>query len=445
MANKYWQGGAAAIAQVNTFAFGGTWEANDLIRVAVGNRIYDFVAGSTSAATVVSNLVTAWLALDPTLFPEFAEITPSANSTTLTLTANTPGNSFVVTLTPLETNASSADAQTIEGAGTATTGTAATANSSPNAGNIATNWSGNALPADGDTIIFADNNVDYTLGLDFSDRNLNVIVEQSYTGKIGRPLFNAAGYLEYRPTYLKIGTDDSPAQTVTIGVGSGSGSGRIKIDAGGSTTTFIVQNTGSPVESNLPAVLLKGTDAANTLTVNKGSVGVAVLPYDESGAAEETATIATLNVGYVTNPNGDATVQCGSGVTLTTVNQMGGTLEIASAATTINITGGALTLAGTGVTVATLNVEGGSVYVTSTTTITTGNLSNAGVLDYSRDTRGKVITNALNCYGRQFKFRDPFRVVSSTSGGNVIVDLEHTDAIGNCELGSHIKLTRALL
>lgn len=437
MANKYWQGGAASIAQVNTFAFGGTWEANDLIRVAVGNRIYDFVAGSTSAATVVTNIVTAWLALDPTLFPEFAEITPSANSTTLTLTAATAGNSFVATLTPLETNAGAADAQTIEGAGTATTGTAATANSSPNSGSVATNWSGNALPADGDTIIFADTNVDLTLGLDFSDRNLNVIVEQSYTGKIGRPLMNPAGYLEYRATYLKIGTDDSPAQTVTIGQGTGAGSGRIKIDAGGSATTFVVHNTGTPAESNLPAVLLKGTDAANTLAVNKGSVGVAVLPYDESGAAEETATIATLNVGYVSNQAGDAAVEMGRGVTLTTINQSGGRLEINSAATTVNKTGGDLYLLRDGVTVGTINESGGNTFPIGTTTVDTWNVSETGHADYSRDMRAKTVTNRVNVYGSRAKFSDPNKCVSS-----LVIDLERCSSLVNLNLGNNISLSR---
>lgn len=448
MANKYWQGGAASIAQVQRWTLAGTWEASDIVRFQVGNRIVDVNAGSTVIDTVLATLMAAWAALDATLFPEFAEMTASIDAANdyFILTANTPGNSFTVTLHPLESDGSTdGDAQTINGSNVATAGTSVTANSSPNDGSIATNWSGGTVPADGDTFIFSDSNVDLSEGLDFSAINANVIVEQSYTGKIGRPLTNRGGYVEYRPTYLKIGAADSPAQSVTIGQGVGIGSGRIKIDAGASTTTFVVHNTGTPIDAGIPAVLLKGTDAANTLTVNKGTVGVAVLPYDESGAAEEAATIATLNVGYVTNPNGDSAVFCGPGVTLTTINQSGGRLEIETAATTITKTGGDLSVLGNGVTITTLNVWGGAAYVIGTTTITTANLSNAGILDYTRDTRGKVITNAVNCYGRQFKFRDPGRIVSSTSAGNVIVDLEFTDAIGNCELGSHIKLTRALL
>jgi hypothetical protein len=447
MANKYWQGGAAAIKQTRTFTFGGTAEANDIIRVSIGNRIYDFVTGTTVIDDALAALVTSWTGLDSVLFPEFAEIVPTYNSATnvLTLTAATEGVSFTVSMRPYESDGTTpATDLTIEGSNVATTGTAGTANSSPNSAAVATNWSGGTLPANNDVLIFSDGNVDCTDDLDLTANNYSVIVEQSYTGKIGRPLVNPNGYVEYRPAYLSIGADDTDPQVITIGQGPGQGSGRIKINTGASASTFIIYNTGTPLEANIPAVLIKGTDITS-VTVNKGSVGIAALPYDESGAAEEAATVTTLNVGYVTNQNADADVQCGSGVTLTTVNQSGGRLEINSAATTVNITGGTLTVAGTGVTVATLNIEGGAVYVISTTTITTANLANAGLLDYSRDSRGKVITNALNCYGRQFKFRDPFRVVSSTSGGNVIVDLEHTDAIANLELGSHIKLTRALL
>lgn len=441
MANKYWQGGAKAVAQVQTYAFGGTWEATDIIRMQIGNRIVDVVAGSTSAATIVTTVAAAWEALSQTLYPEFAEITASANSTTLTLTADTPGLPFTCTITPLETGGSSADSQTIEGAGTATTGTAATASSGPNDLSVAANWSGGTVPADGDTIIFRDSAVSALDGLSMSSLNVNVIVEMSFTGAIGRPVTNGNGYPEYRRTYLRIGTDDSPAQSVTIGQGSGAGSGRIKIDAGSSTTSVVVHNTGTPLESNVPAFLFKGTDAANTVAVNKGSVGIAVLAYDIAAGAEETATVATLSIGYVTNPAGDAVVRCGSGVTLTTIDQSGGRLEINSGATTITKVGGDLTLGGgvtgTAVTVTTLNERGGTTYVVGVTTITTPNISNAGVLDYSRDMRSKTITNPVNVYGDKAKFLDPFKVT-----GSVVVDCEQSGAMANLNLGQHIKLTR---
>ncbi len=452
MANKYWQGGASAVAQVRRWAFAGTWEATDIVRVTIGNRIYDFTAGSTTIDTVLGNMVTAWNALSSTLYPEFAELTASADtgSDYFILTADTAGLPFTVTLAPFESDGSTAgDTQTIEGSNTATTGTAVTANAGPNDWNTDANWSGASQPVDGDVCYFRNTNVSVLDGLDQSSLNLSIVVEQSFTGTIGRPLINAAGYPEYRATYLKIGTDDSPTQSITIGQGQGAGSGRIKIDAGASTTSVVVHNTGNPLEQGIEAFLFKGTDASNTMLVNRGSVGIAVLPYDDGVSAEESATLSTLSVGYVTNPAGDARVRCGSGVTLTTIDQSGGTLEINSGATTITKTAGELTLGGgvtgSAVTVTTLNERGGTTYVTGVTTITTGNLANSGTLDYSRDMRGKIITNALNVYGDKAKFIDPYRVVSSTSGSNVIVDLEQGGALANLNLGSNIKLTRATL
>lgn len=440
MANKYWLGGAAKIKQTQTYTFGGTIEVDDIVRVTIGTRIYNFVPGSAVLDTAVAALVTAWSALSRTLFPEFYEVIPTYDAATniLTLTARTEGVTFVVTMQPFEANGTTpATDVTIEGSNTATTGTAGTANSSPNDGSVAANWSAGTAPADGDTLIFTDNAIDLLDGLDLSAINVNVIQYMSYSGKIGRPATNPSGYPEYRRTYLRIGTDDSPAQTVTLGVGAGIGSGRIKIDAGGSATTFIVQNAGTASDAGFPAVMLKGTDAANTLAVNKGVVGFAVGGYDVAAAAEETGTLATLSVGYVTNQNGDATVRCGSGVTLTTIDQSGGKLEIASAATTITKTGGELTLAGTGVTVVTLNERGGSTFLVSTTTITTLNISNAGIVDYSRDMRAKVVTNAVNIYGNLALFRDPFKVT-----GAIAIDMEQGGALANLDLGEHFRITR---
>lgn len=438
MPNKYWQGGAAAVAQVQSYAFAGTWEATDLIRVQIGNRIYDFTAGSTTTQTVVDNLVAAWNLLSSTLYPEFAELTASNSTTTFKLTADTAGVPFTCTLTPLETGGSGADAQTIEGAGTATTGTETTANAGPNVWTTAANWSGGAVPADADVCYFRNSNIDVLYGIDLDDRDLSIVVDMSFTGKIGLPLTNPSGYFEYRPTYLKIGNNGT--QSITIGQGTGAGSGRIKINSGTLATTVVVYNTGTPAENGLEAFLYKGANASNSVSINKGSVGIAVLPFDKYEAAEEAATIPALSIGYVTNPAGDAVVRCGA-VTLTTIDKSGGKLEVNTGATTITHTGGELTLAGgitgTAVTVTTLNERGGTTYVTGVTTITTPNLANAGVLDYSRDMRSKTITNPVNIYGNQAKFIDPYKVT-----GSVVIDCEQGGALANLNLGQNIKLTR---
>lgn len=447
MANKYWLGGAAPIKQTRTYTFnadGTAIEANDIIRVTIGQRVYDFVAGATAIDTAVASLVTSWTALSSTLFPEFYEVIPTYNSTSnvLTLTARTEGVNFTVTLRPYESDGTTpATDMTIEGSNAATTGTAGVANSSPNDGSVAANWSGGTAPANNDTIIFANNAIDLLDGLDFSSINLSVTVRQSYTGKIGRPVTNSGGYPEYRLTHLTVGADDTDPQYITIGQGVGAGSGRVKINVGGSTSHVVIHNAGTPADAGMPAVQIKGGDSSSTFTAAKGIVGLAIGPYDIAAAAEETASFGSLSVGYVTNPSGDADIRCGSGVTLPVIDQSGGKLLVKAGATTITKTGGELTLdggvTGTAVTVTTLNERGGTTYVTGVTTITTANLSNSGVLDYSRDMRTKAITNPVNVYGDKAKFIDPFKVT-----GSVVVDCEQGGALANLDLGEHFSITR---
>ena len=89
MATVRWRGDAPAIAQVQSWAFGGTWESSDVIRVTIGGKTKDFTAGSPTTSTVVANLVAAWNALSAASWPEFAELTASQSTTTFKLTADT--------------------------------------------------------------------------------------------------------------------------------------------------------------------------------------------------------------------------------------------------------------------------------------------------------------------------------------------------------------------
>lgn len=103
-----------------------------------------------------------------------------------------------------------------------------------------------------------------------------------YTGKIGLPQFTENGNREYRPTYLEIG-----ATLLNVGLGQGTGSGRFKIDTGASQTAVKVYDTGGAVDNEGPAFVWKGANAANTLQVLLGDVGVALL-------AGEVALLASL-------------------------------------------------------------------------------------------------------------------------------------------------------
>ena len=125
-------------------------------------------------------------------------------------------------------------------------------------------------------------------------------------GAIGLPETNANGYLEYRQRYLQIG-----ATTVNVGQSSSQnmaqGSPLINIDAGTVQTALNVYTTGTSATQGLEALQWKGNNAANVVTVQKGSVALA-------GYGGDSATVATLNVGYVTSPTGDAQVRTGAGL-----------------------------------------------------------------------------------------------------------------------------------
>lgn len=265
----------------------------------------------------------------------------------------------------------------------------------------ANNWDLGAVPVNSDDVVFENNDVDCLYGLDASSVTLtSLTIKQSYTGKIGLPVKTDTDYYEYRETYLKVG-----ATTVTIGQGDGEGSQRIKLNTGAVQTTLIVVDSGQSADS-LPAIQWKGTHASNALRVSKGSVGAAV-------HAGETATIATLAVGYREDQEADAIVICGSGVTLTDVDVSGGVVELASSTTTIDQTAGSLTVSAGAH--ASIDVDGGEMVYKSTGTITTLTVSGQGVADFSQDMRGKTVTNLVQLYSGA-TLNDPYGVVAWSAG-----------------------------
>lgn len=425
MATPRWESGAAKVAQVQTYAFAGTWETDDLIRVTVGKKIKDLTAGSTTTATVVSNTDTNIDALSSSTYPEITAtptgFTASSATTTLTLTAKTAGVPFTCTLTPLEANGGAADAQTIEGAGTATTGTAATANAGPNVWSTPANWSAGAVPAAGDTVYIDNSSADIFYGLSNAGATITAThITQSYTGLVGLPKTNTAGtaYPEYRTDYLTL-----DCTTWHIGAGPGQGSGRIKVNSGTVQTTVNVYNTGTPKEFDLEAMLWKGTHASNVMNVRgSASVGVAVF-------GGETATIATLSV------DENARVRCGAGTTLTTVNVNSGTVELNSNITTLNVYGGTVTVNGTA-TVGQLNVYGGLVVYNSTGTIGGNTLvGESGRIDFSTGLGAVTVTNPVDSYALDPVY-DPDKRVAS-----LVIDYNGRSPLRS--LGTNYRLTRA--
>lgn len=431
MATIRWKGDAAPVAQVTKWTFGGTWEADDVVLLTIGSKSVSVTAGSTTITAIIDTIVAAWNALSASLYPEFAELTASRSGNDLRLTADTAGKPFTVTITTTESGGGSADSQTIGSA------TAVTANSGPNDASIAANWSGGALPADGDTIVFDQGSSDVLYGLDLNTLTpAAIIIDAGYSGKIGLPPVNAdAGtnraYYEYRDQYLRIG---NAADLQAIAITVRGGGGRLKINTGDAQATLLVQNTATSEDADVPTLLFRGTHASNSITVAKGSVGVAFYQG-------ETSTLATVNVGYTQNPAGDSVIKLGSGVTLTNaaIAQSGGTLDLNSATSgsaTITQTDGELNILSGGH--VGLTIRGGVCNYNSTGTLG-GNpvVAGSGHLTFAGDLRAKTVTNPIEVYGPNAKVSDPNKVVSA-----LVLDLNETANNANILIGQNIRLTR---
>jgi len=420
MSTNRWRGDAPSVAQIQTITVG----ANDVAttyKVSINGKAISVpgdAGGANSTATDLANALKA-----ATAPQEFAEIVWSVATSVVTGTAAKPGKPFTLSV------------GTAGGSGTISTAVT-TASSGPNDAGIAANWSTGSLPATGDDIVFDTGSSDVLYGLDQHAVTPNSIsILSGFTGKIGLAAVNSdnasATYFEYRPQYLQYGTT-GVGGTVTATIAGGAG--RVKLDQGSAPAIWDVSNSAQRLEAGVPSVLLKGTNAANALNVNKGDVGVAFF-------GGETATLSSVNVGYETNPAGDSTVWLGAAVTLAnaTLVQTGGNLTVNSAtsgtATITQYDGNLLLQSGaqTG-----LAVLGGTCVYNSTGALGgTPVIGGSGTLDFSQDLRAKTVTNPINVYGAKSKLLDPNKVVAA-----LVVDLNQLANSNNLDIGVNIKLTR---
>lgn len=424
MATNRWISGAPPIAQVQSWTFAGTWETDDVVRFTIGNVSVDVTVGSATISTLLDTLVAAWNALSSTVYPQFAEMTAVKSGTTIfRLTGDTAGKPFTVTLTPLEANLGAADAQTIEGAGTATTGTATTACSGPNHWTTAANWTLNVAPVDTDDVVIENSSQDILYGLDPASIDLaSLTINPSYTGNIGLPKRNSGGYAEYRTDYLTLTTITSLVVE---------GGKRVKINSGATACACVVRNTGQSPETGVPACLFKNTHASTALTVLKGSVGVAFFGGETSNLT------GGLNIGSIDNVESDADVTLGSGVTNPTITKNGGKLEVNANVTTLTHNAGETTIEAGAVT--TLVMTGGTVNYNSTGTLTTATVSGSSLLNFDQDPRTKTVTNPIEVHGEKARVRDKYKVVTT-----LVLDCNYTEIDINGEpIGTNVRLTRA--
>lgn len=413
MATVRWTGNALAVAQVTTITIADTWATGDDATVTINGKDATVTVGTDTTPANVALAIQEMLSgatqtgtgdhtfspTDAQAIPEFREITATVASSVVTLTADTSGKSFTVTTS-----------ETTAGDGTVGTPSTTTAATGPNHFDNVDNWSTGSVPVDGDDIWFDSGSIACKYALDQNGVTpTSINVTMGFTGTIGLPETNTdtSGfpYREYRDTYLKMGASaDATNIAVNIGSGPGQGSGRIKIDNNTSQATVNVQSTGQTLEAGVPTFLWKGTDSANVFNITKGDAGIAFF-------ADDTATVATLRVGYQNNQLGDSEVECGGGTTLTTLDVTGGTLTTRSNVTTASVNGGSLIH--TDGTMTTLNLDAGECIYRSNGTLTNLNVGSGGTIDYRQDMRARTVTNCQLNDGSGY--RDPNGTVTHTN------------------------------
>lgn len=386
-------GSAPAVAQVDIGTLGGTVAANDVFNVTIGNKTLTVTASSSDKTQLALDIASAWSDLDKASYPEFGEIDAQANGVTVVFQAVTKGKPFTISLTKTSTSGTWVKSSSV-------------VNSGPNDVGLAANYSGNALPVDGDTLVVDTDCPSLLYNLEaLASVTLASLVFQPSTTKCGLTDKDENGYPQYRPTFFKI-----KATSVTIN----SGSPLMRFDFGTAATTIVVKGTGSTSEATRAALCIKGSHASNSLNVLKGSVGVAML-------AGETANFPDLRLGYVSNVTGDAVVFCGSGCSLATVIMTGGQLTTASNITSMTQSAGLWThQAGT---CAALDLIAGQAVYNSTGTLTTPKVGAGGILDFDHSPQGKTVSGTVQGYGAGQLLN---RSGTVNAGGSLVIHMNET-------------------
>lgn len=294
----------------------------------------------------------------------------------------------------------------------------------PNWASEPLNYAGGALPTNSDALVFENGSVSLKYGLeDLAAVTLAELhIRQSYTAEsLGLPT-HTGEYQQYRPLAFKI-----KATKVYVGAGDGIGCPLVRLNTGTAATDVMVVATGQP-SGDLPAFNWVGDNASNVARIFRGSVGLI-------NVAGQTGTLADLQIGYVDSQETDADVVVGVGaVTLSTVKQIGGTLQLWANATTATLTGGELEVMGSAA-VSTLRVSDGQAYYSATGSMLQAYIGAKGSLLFTRDMRPRSIQGCEIAAGATI--RDPNRSVTwNTPIGLRDCGIQDVEL----DLGSHISL-----
>lgn len=284
--------------------------------------------------------------------------------------------------------------------------------------NVATNWSPNTVPINGDRQIFdyrATRNLDANLA-SLAAINGSIVIDHSFTRYIG----DGTAYYQTAATAVDIGQ-------MTNGSATG-GSSRIMLASGAAVVTYSIRRTATvPASTEASLQPLRITGSALTVNVSGNSkLGVAQL-------TGETATVTALRL--TANDDGVPSVELGRGVTVTAQTINAGDVHSISDNTTTttiidggiydhegsgghtNVTayaGSTFKFSGTGGITGTLIVQGATFdasRVASNRTIATARFYAGSTVDLDNGVAGSIIfTNAVEYpdgVGALASFRTP--------------------------------------
>lgn len=196
---------------------------------------------------------------------------------------------------------------------------------------------------------------------------------------------NQFGYWVIKATLCTIGLPVSSGGSI---VQNSSGPGRVKINLSTAASSVNVLSTGTSTDSGFEPVRLLANNSSTTVNIQGGTVGIAT-----------TAPGETTTIGTATASGQGTTLDLGPGVTVTTVNIVGGAIgNIEKSPTTLSVgASSTCTTIGTA-TITTLN-NSGTAYVNNRASpaITTLNGYGGSVTDFSGNPAAATVTT-FNVY-----------------------------------------------
>lgn len=369
MAVLYWTGRAGVVSQIETITVGGTIAINDTFTVTIGNASVTFTATAATIANVTAGLVAAMTAGNAP--PQFEHMTWEDSNPTIVGTgagaADSEGRPVTVTVSKSSVS------------GTISTSTTRTPTGPHHADDV-NNYSGGALPVNGDTVYFHAGGSAIKYGLDALNAvtTLTLDFDSHWTHQVGLPTKNELGFTEYLDKSLQV----SGATKVNIRGGDGQSSPMLRFDFGSAVFTLEAEKTGSGI-NGMPAVLIdSGSHADSVVECREGaSVGIGM-------DGEDTVTVKTIT-------QSGGLIECGPQVTLngtgSTITVKGGEFRCRTAILSLDLSGGGTAIVNGSANSTTVTVAPDSTLeLNSSGTVTT--LTNEGTLDMTNDASSRTIS-----------------------------------------------------